>query len=223
MLFTPTQDNVLALAGLTQAGKLVTQLAAEPGHDEQALRASADSLLCMHPENMDEVFGGAQGVRLGLETMAALLRGKALQSLQAKELIRYLMSMDQLADRLKHSASTQSIIEKGLYDLNASFSSLRETPADDEQDESLASEYEDFYARIGTLYQKSLSQLAPKIIVRGATGYLQDEESVARVRTALFAGVRAAYLWHQQGGRRWQLIFTRRAYAEAADRLLASI
>ncbi|MCP4011455.1 MAG: lysogenization regulator HflD, partial [Proteobacteria bacterium] len=126
MLFTPTQDNVIALAGLAQSGKLVTQLAAEPGHDEAALRASAGSLLVMHPESMDEVFGGVQGVSLGLETMATLLKGKGLQSVLAKELIRYLMSMDQLADRLKQSPSTQAVIEKGLYELSASFSSLLE-------------------------------------------------------------------------------------------------
>ncbi len=221
MLFTPTQDKVLALAGLTQAGKLVTQLAAEPIHDEEALRASAISLLSMHPESIGEVFGGAQGVCLGLDTMAALLKGKGLQSLQAKELIRYLMSMDQLADRLVSSASTQSIIEKGLYDLNISFPSLLETTSSETQDQSLSDEYEAFYLRVGTLYQKSLSQLAPKIIVRGAKGYLQDEQSVARVRTALFAGVRAAFLWHQQGARRWHLLFARRAYAELASSLMA--
>jgi len=222
MLFTPNQDKVLALAGLVQAGKLVTQLAAEPEHNEDALRASAGSLLSMHPENMGEVFGGAQGVYLGLETVATMLKGKGLQSMLAKELIRYLMSMDQLADRLSSSASTQSIIEKGLYDLNISFSSLLETPPADARDEALADEYEAFYAGVSTLYQKSLSQLAPKIIVRGAKGYLQDEQSVARVRTALFAGVRAAYLWHQQGVRRWHLVFARRAYAELAGRLMAN-
>jgi high frequency lysogenization protein len=220
MLFTPTQDKVLALAGLVQSGKLVTQLAAEPGHDEAALRASASSLLCMHPDSMDEVFGGAQGVYLGLETIASLLKGKGLQSMLTKELIRYLMSMDQLADRLSESASTCSIVEKGLYDLNSQFSSLLEAPVADELDESMAVEYDAFYSGIGTLYQKSLSQLAPKIIVRGAKGYLQDEQSVSRVRTALFAGVRAAYLWHQLGVRRWHLIFARRAYADMAGRLM---
>ena len=220
MLFNPTQDKVFALAGLVQSGKLVTQLAAEPEHDDDALRASAGSLLSMHPENMDEVYGGAQGVYMGLETMAALLKGKGLQSVMAKELIRYLMSMDQLADRLMQSASTQLIIEKGLYDLSNSFSSLLEKTSTDAQEESLSDEYDAFYAGIGTLYQKSLSQLAPKIIVRGAKGYLQDEQSVARVRTALFSGVRAAYLWHQLGVRRWQLIFARRAYAEMATRLM---
>ena len=222
MLFTPTQDKVLALAGLVQAGKLVTQLAAEPRHDEAALRASACSLLVMHPESLDEVFGGAKGVSLGLETMATLLKGRGLQSILAKELIRYLMSMDQLADRLDRSPSTQAVIEKGLYELNISFSALLEAPSDNLDDGALSSEYDAFYVRVGTLYQKSLSQLAPKIIVRGAKGYLQDEVSVARVRTGLFAGVRAAYLWHQQGVKRWHLMFARRAYAETAARLISS-
>lgn len=222
MLFTPTQDKVLSFAGLVQAGKLVTQLAAEPEHDETALRASAVSLLAMHPESLSEVFGGPQGVWLGLETMAGLLRGKGLQSMMAKELIRYLMSMDQLADRLRQSSSTQAIIEKGLYELNVSFSSLQEEVPEGNQGESLSVEFDDFYSRIGTLYQKSLSQLEPKIIVRGARGYLQDEASVARVRTSLFAGVRAAYLWHQQGASRWQLLFARRAYSEMAGRLIKS-
>jgi len=219
MLFTPDQDKVIALAGLFQAGKLVTQLAAEREHDETALRASAASLLSLHPENMEDVFGGVRGVNLGLEVMAGLLRGRGLKTMLAKEMIRYLMSMDQLADRLKQSPSTQSIIEKGIVELDISFASLLEADQDESSDYANASEYEEFYVRIGTLYQKSLSQLAPKIIVRGAKGYLQDEASVARVRTALFSGVRAAYLWHQQGGRRWQLFFARGAYAGMAERL----
>ena len=218
MLFTPTQDKVIAFAGLVQAGKLVTQLATEPACDEAALRSSAASLMVMHPGRLDEVFGGSEGVHLGLETMSVLLKGRSLQSTMAKELIRYLMSMDQLADRLQQSRPTQEIIEKGLEELSTGFSSLAEFSAEDGED-ALSEEYDAFYARIGTLYQKSLSQLGPKIIVRGAQGYLQDDRSVARVRTSLFAGVRAAYLWHQQGARRWHLLFSRRAYSDMAREL----
>jgi high frequency lysogenization protein len=218
MLYSPNQDMVLALAGLVQAGKLVTQIATEPDQNETALQASARSLLVLHPESLEEVFGGTQGVEVGLETMTTLLRGKGLQSVVAKELIRYLMSLDQLADRLQQSRSMQSIIEKGLYELNINYSSLLDR-VDEPHNADLDEEYESFYAQISTLYQKSLSQLGPKIIVRGAKGYLQDELSVARVRTALFAGVRAAYLWHQQGARRWHLVFARRAYAEIASQL----
>lgn len=215
MLFVPDNDKVLALAGLVQAGKLVTQLATEPDHDRQAMSASARSLLVMHPDSLEEIFGGMEGLTLGLQTMAELFRGKGLQSIAAKELIRYLMSMDQLALRLQQSGTTQTVIEKGLYEVKIAFA------ADDDPADVPREEEEAFFTRISTLYQKSLSQLEPKIIVRGARGHLQDEASVVRVRTALFAGVRAAFLWHQQGARRWHLLFSRRAYAEQAARLAA--
>lgn len=220
MIFTPDQDKVLSLAGLFQSGKLVTQLSTEPEHDRAALRISATSLLVMHPENMEEIFHGVSGLRLGLETMAGLLRARGVQSMMARELIRYMMSMDQLADRLQNSTATQTIVEKGLYELNFNFSRLAERDANADVDAEMEQEYDALYANIGTLYQKSLSKLEPKIIVRGAKGFLQDEASVARVRTALFAGVRAAFLWHQQGARRWHLIFSRRSYAEMASQML---
>lgn len=215
MLFYPTPDKVLAFAAIAQSGKIVTQLAAKPQHNEMALRISARSLLETNPGDVDKIFGGSNGVKLGLETVRAIFQGRGIASLNAKELIRYMMSMDQLAERLTQSSTTQFVIEKGVSELAISFISLLE--ADIAQ--AGQSEYDDLYARIGTLYQKSLSQLTPKIIVRGAEGHLQNERSVARVRTALFAGVRAAYLWHQQGGRRWHLLFARKGYAGLAEKL----
>lgn len=215
MLFFPTQDKVMAFAAITQAGKLVTQLAAEPEHSEVALRASARSLLDIDPKNMDQIFDGTHGVALGLKTTNSIFQGRGAPLLNAKELIRYMMSMDQLADRLDHSRPTQAVIERGLSEIGVSFISLLEKDAD----QADQSEYDDFYAHLGTLYQKTLSQLSPQIIVRGAQGHLQNEKSIANVRTALFAGVRAAYLWHQQGGRRWQLLFARKGYANIARQL----
>lgn len=219
MLFPPTRDKVMALAALAQAGKIVTQLASEPRHDEVALRSSARSLLILHPGNMNQVFLGTPGLALGLNNMQSLLKGQGLQSLQAKELIRYLMAMDQLADRLKLSASTQALIGSGLEGLSARFAEIAETDSVAQIEDIPQSDFDDFYAQLGTLYQKSLSQLPPQIMVRGAKGHLQDEASVARVRTALFAGARAAYLWHQQGARRWHLLFSRRAYAEMSSKM----
>lgn len=219
MLFPPTRDKVMALAALAQAGKIVTQLAAEPQHDESALRASARSLLILHPRDLDQVFAGVDGLSLGLKTMQTLLKGQALQSIQAKELIRYLMAMDQLADRLNMSESTQAVIGRGLEEISVRFSSIAQINEQIELDAVPQAEFDDFYMQLGSLYQKSLSQLPPQIIVRGAKGYLQDEASVVRVRSALFAGARAAYLWHQQGGRRWQLLFSRRGYAQMSAKM----
>ncbi len=87
MFFPPTRDKVMALAALAQAGKIVTQLAAEPQHDESALRASARSLLILHPRDLDHVFAGVDGISLGLKSMQTLLKGQALQSLHGPALV----------------------------------------------------------------------------------------------------------------------------------------
>ena len=50
-----------------------------------------------------------------------------------------------------------------------------------------------------------------------ANPHLQDENKAARVRALFLAGVRAAFLWHQLGGRRWQLLFQRKRLLTAIE------
>lgn len=40
--------------------------------------------------------------------------------------------------------------------------------------------------------------------------HLQDSRNADKVRALLLAGIRSAMLWRQLGGRRWQLLFSRR-------------
>jgi high frequency lysogenization protein len=40
-----------------------------------------------------------------------------------------------------------------------------------------------------------------------------------RVRACLLSGIRFGLLWHQQGGRRWKLIFQRGSLKRALDTL----
>jgi len=73
--------------------------------------------------------------------------------------------------------------------------------------------------KLGELYQQTLSTLTPRIMVNGENDHLSNPQTAARVRAALFAGIRSAFLWHQKGGRRWQLLFFRRRIARAAGEL----
>ena len=52
--------------------------------------------------------------------------------------------------------------------------------------------------------------------------YLQQSANAAKIRTLLFAGVRAARLWRQLGGSRWQLVFGRRKLLKELYPLLRS-
>jgi high frequency lysogenization protein len=61
--------------------------------------------------------------------------------------------------------------------------------------------------------------MEPRIMVHGSQGKLSNPLTVNKVRSALFAGIRAAFLWHQLGGRRWQLMLHRRSIQAIARRL----
>jgi high frequency lysogenization protein len=79
---------------------------------------------------------------------------------------------------------------------------------------------DEVYFSLNDLYTETLSHLRPSIIVNGAEGHLQSAVLVAKVRSALLAAVRNAYLWHQLGGRRWHLLIFRKRYGEGARELL---
>jgi high frequency lysogenization protein len=57
-------------------------------------------------------------------------------------------------------------------------------------------------------------------MVQGEPKKLQDPDTVNRIRASLFAGIRSAFLWHQCGGRRWQLLFNRNGYHAFARGLI---
>ena len=40
--------------------------------------------------------------------------------------------------------------------------------------------------------------------------HLQQPNNAAKIRALLLTGIRAARLWRQLGGHRWQLLFSRR-------------
>jgi high frequency lysogenization protein len=57
-------------------------------------------------------------------------------------------------------------------------------------------------------------------MVNGEHGHLGNPVVAAKVRAALFAGIRSAFLWHQLGGNRWQLLFSRKKIATEAGKIL---
>jgi high frequency lysogenization protein len=78
--------------------------------------------------------------------------------------------------------------------------------------------------KLAELYTQTISTLTPRIMVNGEHGHLENPVIAAKVRTALFAGIRSAFLWHQLGGNRWQLLFSRKKIAnEAREILRASV
>jgi high frequency lysogenization protein len=76
-------------------------------------------------------------------------------------------------------------------------------------------------ARLADLYANTISTLGPRIMVSGENNQLQIQENANKVRALLLSGIRAAVLWRQCGGNRWQLLFQRRQLIRQATQLLA--
>lgn len=199
------RDRILALAGVFQSAYLVQQLARYDNIEEPAFSHSIHSILINDVESTLDVFGGLNGIRRGLE----VLRDKMLGRSGAPDLetIRYVLGMIQLATKLARQPQM-------LQDLATEFKLIQaqrksgETPPFDTIDD------------LAQLYTRTISTMSPRIMVSGEHGYLNDPRTAARVRTALLAGIRAAYLWHQLGGRRWHLLFSRKRLGTGAARLL---
>jgi high frequency lysogenization protein len=68
-----------------------------------------------------------------------------------------------------------------------------------------------------------VSQVARKIQVAGDPDILKRPDNQHRVRAILLAGVRAAVLWRQLGGKRRHILFSRQQILDSAQQTLNNI
>lgn len=201
------RDRTIALAGVFQAALLVQHLARNDRADEPAFSNSINSILITDTGTTEAVFGGVVGVRMGLVEMRDKMLGQGAKP--DFELARYVLAMIQLAGKvarkpsiLQAMATEIEIIASHRTDSNIAFDTIDE---------------------LAQLYTHTISTITPRIVVSGEHGYLTDPRTAARVRATLLAGIRAAFLWLQLGGRRWHLIFSRKKIAQSAGLLLAEL
>ena len=210
MLRTPSKDQVLAFSGMFQAASLVHQLATRDSHDETALLSSALSVLRIDTDSVEGIYGGRDDLLLGFQVVTQMFGRRS--DLVPRQLFQYSVAMHQLAVRIPVMSHVSEIIRGGLEDLNREFLDRGDFPEDDE------TQVEHLYESLAGLYARSVSTLTPRILVQGSQQRLSSPATVNRVRTALFAGIRSSFLWHQLGGRRWHLLFQRRKYQFMASR-----
>jgi high frequency lysogenization protein len=203
----PDTDRVLALAGVFQAALLTQQAAREGRPEGAAATASLESVFRVDAESVPAVFGGPAGVVLGLHE---LVRQLAHPGRQRVEVARYAISLLQLERKLAADPRRLEAIGSGL---EVAASHRSGTPATDPETVTALAE----------LYREQISTLSPRIMVQGDPALLQRPETGARIRAFLLAGIRAARLWQQCGGRRWHLFLRRRGLTDAARRVLRTI
>ena len=84
---TRLEEQVLALAGVVQAARLVDQISRTGTSPEEFLTPTINSLFAFDPKDTADVYGGVEGVKLGLHNLAAMLANK--EAPDGPDMVRY--------------------------------------------------------------------------------------------------------------------------------------
>jgi high frequency lysogenization protein len=190
------EQQVIALAGVAQAARLVDQISKTGSYPLEFLEPSIHSLFVFSPDTAADIFGGIPGVKLGLHNLSNLLA----------DLVRYVFGLLYL--ERKFAANTQMMATVRTRLEHTSFRA-----------EHFSSNVGELCHSISGIYQDTLSQQKFRIKVSGSAQHLQNTKNADIIRALLLAGIRSAFLWRQLGGHRWRLLFQRKALLRASQNL----
>lgn len=187
------RDRVIALAALMQAITLVQQIA-ETGQVEQAAFETAlNSLVETDAPTAEAIYGDITQLKSGLKQLnTQLSKSKDKKDVQ---LLRYAINLLHLERQLAKRPAMMDLISREIEQIPQQieyFGSINNPQV---------------IARFADIYRRTISELTPRIQVKGDPTFLQQTDNINRVRALLLVGIRAAILWHQKGGRRWHFIF----------------
>lgn len=199
------KERTLALAGVFQATELVRQAANHGTWSGYAATSSLNSLFQLESESTEDIYGGVAKVRLGTETMLAVLQGDNRYT----ESLRYAVGLLQIEKKFRRAGPLQEEVGRRLHDISLLGEELDQHEREDLQAHDISG-----------LYSDTISRMSPRIVVNGKPQYLKKDRTVDWVRTLLLAGLRSAMLWHQMGGGRFELMFGRKNIMREAESLL---
>ena len=198
-------DRVIALAGIYQAANCVMQIARHGSADTDKMEPCIHSLFQVDAENVDAVFGEPGAVASGARQIIAQLTGQPERNL---ELTRYVVLLMRLERSLAKRPDLLARIGAGI-------------DAAEAKREHFALLHPNILAHFADLYSETLSKLEPRILVQGESLHLRNPDNQNRIRALLLAGVRAAMLWRQIGGNRWQILLKNKLILADARRYVS--
>ncbi|WP_421854768.1 high frequency lysogenization protein HflD [Marinomonas sp.] len=201
------KEQTIALSAIFQAAELVSILAKTGQVDNASLQPLLESLLMVNAASTEDIYGGqwdcSTNLALGRKISRQAL-GKERSSVNP-DTLRYALSLIHLENKLAKTPDMLSTIGQKIAQIEQKKAHY----------ESVL--HENMLASISGMYQDTLSKLSFRIQVHGDSRFLQQPQVANQVRAILMAGIRAAMLWRQLGGKRWHLIFKRKALLNALE------
>jgi high frequency lysogenization protein len=203
------KEQALALAAIFQAAVLADQVATQGSADSDKAEPLLSSVLNLDPKDFNQIYPDATALKTGLLALQATLTGGQPDNELFKP-INYALSLVQLASLLRRNQDLLNILRHRLEALS------------DQRTQALTGQsQQDQAQRLAAIYVDTVGTLKMRIRVQGEPHLLQDDRNASMIRAFFLAGVRAAFLWHQVGGRRWHLLLSRKRLQQAVQALLS--
>ncbi|MFT7688636.1 MAG: high frequency lysogenization protein [Candidatus Azotimanducaceae bacterium] len=193
--------RLLGLAGIVQSANAIAGIAKSGMVSQDTLVNSLHCIFVQNPDSISDIYNGTEDIKLGIEILGNLLSKFDLK--QHGEIVRYVLAIIALERTLSQRTDITDAISTTLPDIESSYP--------DQLDTCIPS--------LANLYESTLATLEPRIQISGNKQHLQNEINVQRIRALLLSGLRSAVLWHQLGGRRWQLLFSRSSMYKSLNNL----
>lgn len=200
--FTPEQQQALALAAVFQAASLADALARTGECDRAAQQALYAAVMALDANHFRDIFPSPSHLRHGHDLVQRSLNRESDNAVLRP--LQYALGLVHLAHQLQKQADITQILRHRLEALDAQrshFDSLTDSA---------------FSHRLAGIYTDTVGTFRFRIQVKGEPRHLQNSDTVAAIRGVFLAGIRAAFLWRQYGGRRWHLLFRRKRLLRAA-------
>lgn len=199
------RDRIIALAALMQAMGLVQNIAETSQFDQIEFETLLKSLLAINAPTAEAIYGDISLLKSGLKQLTnQLSKNKNKKTIQQ---LRYAINLLHLERQLAKRPAMMDLISREIEQIPQQidyFGGINNPQV---------------IARFADTYHRTISELTPRIQVHGEPRFLQQDDNVNRIRALLLAGVRAAILWQQKGGRRWHFVFQSNNMLEIATKL----
>jgi len=195
------KDQVLALAGIAQAAVLASQLAREGSANSTAMAGTVHSILMLDSPDTESIFIDHKHLQTGLQFLRDAYENSKGPD---PDIMRYCASLLHLQKHLIKNTEMLGTIRRRIQQIQK------------QVDIHGSETHSQVISNIAALYGDTLSTLAYRIQINGHQKFLQQESVANQIRTVLLGGVRAAILWQQLGGSRFDFLFKRKAIYNAA-------
>lgn len=202
-------DRVIAMSAIFMAAKLAKDLATRGQCDQSDFEILIRSILIENPSSTLNVYGDKLcNIRTGLISLQEHL-GRD-NSIRDAEIVKYAMGI----------LIAEKLLSKRPDDLQRIGQCVQDVQR---QLQHFDIEHENISANLAQTYKDTLSQLSFRIMINGNPEILSQAETTNKIRAILLAGIRAAVLWRQCGGTRWQLLFQRGKMVQESLALLQKV